>query len=113
MILSILKTIGAIGTVITGVISLVSPKSVTGFVGLQPDGPRGLSEIRAVLGGLFIGSGAAALLLNDPVAPKVLGIAYLGTAAGRLLSMAIDRAFDNSNWISLAWEVFFGVVLVL
>jgi hypothetical protein len=113
MILSVLKTIGAIGTIVTGLVSLVRPNAVTGFVGLQPDGPRGLSEIRGVLGGLFIGSGAAALLLNQPGAPAVLGFAYLGTAAGRLISMVIDNAFDRSNWISLVWEVFFGVVFIL
>jgi len=113
MILSVLKTVGAIGTIITGLISLVRPNAVTGFVGLKPDGPRGLSEIRGVLGGLFIGSGAAALFLNTPGAPAVLGWAYLGTAAGRLLSMVVDKAFDRSNWISLAWEVFFGIIFVL
>ena len=113
MILSILKTVGAIGTIITGVVALVRPMSVTGFTGLQPDGPRGLSEIRAVLGGLFIGAGAAVLWLNDPAAYKALGFAYLGTGIARLISIVIDESRDTSNIVSLAWEILFGAAMVV
>lgn len=111
--LDLLKIIGAIGTILTGVISLVRPLAVTGFTGLKPDGARGLSEIRAVLGGLFIASGAAVLYLNEPAAFKTLGFAYLGTGLARLVSIFVDGARDTSNIISLAWEIFFGLVLVL
>ncbi len=111
--LNVLKTVGAVGTIITGFISLVRPLAVTGFTGLKPDGARGISEIRGVLGGLFIGLGGAVLLLPGKAAAHAAGLAYLGTAAGRLLSIFIDNSRERSNWISLAWEVFFGVVLVL
>ena len=113
MILSILRIIGALGTIVTGLISLVRPLSVTGFTGIKPDGPRGLSEIRAVLGGLFIASGAAVLILAEPAAYKTLGFAYLGTGLARLLSIFVDRARDTSNIISLVWELLFGIVMVL
>jgi hypothetical protein len=113
MLLNWLKTLGAVGTIVTGAISLIRPLAVTGFTGIQPDGPRGLSEIRGVLGGLFIALGGAALLLPDKGASQAAGLAYLGTAGGRLLSIIIDKAYDRSNWISLVWEVFFGVVLVI
>lgn len=111
--LNVLKIIGAVGTIITGVISLIRPLSVTGFTGLKPDGARGLSEIRAVLGGLFIASGAAVLYLNEPAAYKTLGFAYLGTGLARLVSIFLDQARDTSNIISLAWEIFFGLVMVV
>ena len=113
MILSILKVIGAIGTIISGVVALVRPLSVTGFTGLQPDGPRGISEIRAVLGGLFIAAGAGVLWLNNSAAYKTLGFAYLGTGIARLISIVIDESRDTSNIISLAWELLFGVVMVV
>ena len=112
-VLEILQAIGAIGTIITGIISLVRPMAVTGFTGIKPDGPRGISEIRAVLGGLFIGAGAAALLVPDPGAAKALGFAYLGTALARLFSIIVDKSRDRSNIISVVWEIVFGVVLVL
>ena len=110
--LNILQIVGAVGTIITGAISLVRPMAVTGFTGLQPDGARGLSEIRGVLGGLFTACGIGALVLPDPAA-RMLGIAYLGTAAGRLISIGSDSSRDRSNLISLAWEIFFGIVLAL
>ncbi len=113
MLLNVLKVVGAIGTIATGVISLLRPLSVTGFTGLKPDGARGLSEIRAVLGGLFIASGAAVLWLSDPAAYKVLGLAYLGTGLARLASIFVDGARERSNIISLAWELLFGVAMVL
>jgi hypothetical protein len=113
MLLGYLRVIGAVGTIITGIISLVRPLSVTGFTGITPDGPRGISEIRAVLGGLFIASGAAVLWLNNPVAYKTLGFAYLGTGLARLASIVIDESRDSSNVISAAWELLFGLVMVV
>jgi hypothetical protein len=112
-ILEILQTIGTLGTIITGIIALVRPLAVTGFTGIKPEGPRGISEIRAVLGGLFIGVGAAVLFVPEPGAAKALGFAYLGTAIARLYSVVADKSRDRSNLISAAWEIFFGVVLVL
>src|SRR5690606_5901388 len=64
MVLVVLKVIAAALTIVTGLVSLVRPRSVTGFTGLQPVGGRGVTEIRAVLGGFFIGLGAAPLILG-------------------------------------------------
>jgi len=58
MILQILKIIAAIGTIATGFISLIWPQSVTVYRA-EPESSRGITEIRAVLGGAFVGLGAA------------------------------------------------------
>jgi hypothetical protein len=50
-VLEILKIIAAIGTIATGLFSLVRPRAIFGFTGLSAPGPRGITEIRAVLGG--------------------------------------------------------------
>jgi hypothetical protein len=65
-VLEILKIIAAIGTIATGLFSLVRPRAIFGLTGLSAPGPRGITEIRAVLGGTFIGMGAAPLVLNEP-----------------------------------------------
>ena len=52
--LGIVQILLAIATIVTGLISLIRPRSVQGFIGLTAPGPRGLAEIRAVLGGGFI-----------------------------------------------------------
>jgi hypothetical protein len=113
MILQILKVIAAIGTIVTGLVSLIWPRSVTGFTGLSPAGGRGITEIRAVLGGFFVALGAAPLILKDPAAYRMLGIAYLAVAVVRAASMVIDKSVVQSNIISVVVEVIFGVILIL
>jgi len=111
--LQILKIVAAIATVATGALSLFAPRSVFGFTGLSAPGPRGITEIRAVLGGLFIGLGIAPFILNHPATYRMLGIAYLAIAVVRLVSMFVDKSFEQSNYISLVVEIALGVVLVM
>ena len=111
--LQILKIICAIGTVATGFISLLAPRSIKGFTGLEATGPRGITEIRAVMGALFIGLGIAPFLLGSPAVYQALGIMYLAIALVRGISMFLDKSVVQSNIISLAVEVVFGVILVL
>ena len=93
---------------------MVKPTSVYEFTGLQATGPRGITEIRAVLGALFIGLGLAPFLLKmDPAAFRAGGIAYLAVGLVRLVSMFMDGSVMQSNWISLMFEIVFGVILVL
>ena len=113
MIVQILQIIAAIATILTGLVSLFKPESVTGFTGLHPEGGRGITEIRAVLGGFFVALGAAPLFLNSPVAYTMLGIAYLGIALVRGISMFVDKSVTQSNVISLVVEIIFGVILVI
>ena len=113
MIVQILQIIAAIATILTGLVSLFKPESVTGFTGLHPEGGRGITEIRAVLGGFFVALGAAPLFLNSPVAYTMLGIAYLGIAVVRGISLFVDKSVTQSNIISLVVEVIFGVILVI
>ncbi|MGB3703271.1 MAG: DUF4345 family protein [Anaerolineales bacterium] len=112
-ILEILKIATAIATILTGVVSLFWPLKVRGFTGLEVNGGRGVTEIRAVLGGFFIGLGGAVLLLNDPAAYLTLGIAYLVVAVVRTISMIVDKSVVQSNVISVITEVILGVILVL
>lgn len=113
MFIQILQIIAAIGTILTGLYSLLRPATLTGFTGLSPVGGRGITEIRAVLGGFFIALGVAPLVLNSPVAYLMLGIAYLGVAIVRAVSMFVDKSVVQSNIISLAVEIIFGIILVL
>ena len=112
-VLEILKIVAAIGTIATGMLSLVWPRAVFGFTGLSAPGPRGITEIRAILGGAFIGLGAAPLILNEPEAYVMLGITYLVIAAARAAGMILDKSVVRSNVISLATEIVLGVILVL
>jgi hypothetical protein len=110
--LTILKIIAAVATVATGALALVKPTAVYGFTGLKAEGVRGISEIRAIFGGLFIGLGIAPFIFGD-VAYLVLGLGYLVIAAARLISIIIDRSMESSNLISLGIEIVLGIILIL
>ncbi len=111
--LQVLQIIAAVGTIAVGVVALIWPNSTTSFIGLEPTGPRGITELRAVMGAFFIALGAAPLLLRVPETFRMLGIAYLAVAVVRTISMFADRSIVSSNLISIAFEVVFGVILVL
>jgi hypothetical protein len=113
MILTVLKIIAALGTIATGLVSLIRPTAVTGFTGLSVTGPRGITEIRSILGALFVALGATPLLLNVPATYQMLGITYLVIGFVRLVSMIVDKSVESSNVISLVAEIVFGVILVL
>ena len=113
VILDILKIVVAVGTLVTGLYALVRPKAVYSFTGLEATGPRGITEIRAVLGGAFIGLGIVTLILRAAPAYQTLGAMYLAIAAVRIVSIFLDRSAVPSNWISLAVEVVFGIILVI
>ena len=111
-ILEILKVLAALATAATGLISMLVPRRITGFTGLQPVGGRGITELRAVLGGLFVALGLAPLFLG-PTAYLMLGISYPAIFAVRAVSMIVDHSLVRSNVISLATEIVLGVILVL
>ena len=113
MVLDIIKIVIAVGTIATGLYALVRPRAIYGFTGLQAPGPRGITEIRAILGGAFIGLGVVTLILRAAPAWQTLGAMYLAIAAVRAVSILLDKSSVQSNWISLAVEVVFGVLLVI
>ncbi len=108
----IAQYVACILTIATGLLALFRPASVEGFTGLTAAGGRGTTEIRSVLGGLFITLGIVPLVLGG-VAFAVLGWGYLGIGIVRLVSIFIDKSSENSNWISVAVEFVFGILLVL
>jgi len=112
-VLDVLKIIAAAATAATGLYALIRPKAIDGFTGLTAPGPRGITEIRSILGGAFIGLGIVTLILRAPAAYQTLGAMYLAIAAVRLVSIFLDRSSVQSNWISLAVEVVLGIILVV
>ncbi|HVP21540.1 MAG TPA: DUF4345 family protein [Anaerolineaceae bacterium] len=107
-----LKIIAALATAATGLLAFVRPSAAYGFTGLNAAGPRGLSEIRAVFGGLFIGLGLAPFILGT-AAYTMLGIGCLAIAAARTFSIVFDKSYAQSNWISLGIEIVLGAILII
>jgi len=111
--LKIIQIIAVIATILTGLVSLIWPLRVQGFTGLTAPGGRGITEIRSILGGLFIGLGIAVFLLGTRETYQMLGIMYLAIAMVRAVSIVIDKSPEQSNIISLIAEIVLGIILVL
>ena len=111
--IKILQILAAAATVATGLYSLLAPMKVRSITGLELPGGRGVTEVRAILGGFFIALGAAPIIFGSPDMFLMLGIAYLVVAAVRFVSMFIDKSLVQSNYISVATEVLLGIILVL
>ena len=112
-LLEILKIIAAAVTILVGVVGLIWPRRIQDFIGLKAEGGRGITELRTVLGALFIAIGAIPLILKAPETFLMLGYTYLALAVVRLFSMFFDRSIMSSNVISVITEVVFGVILIL
>lgn len=109
----ILKIVAVVATLLTGLYSLLQPKKIKGFTGLEASSPRAITEIRAVMGGTFIGLGIAALFFPIKEVYFTLGIAYAAIALIRAVSMVLDRSMVRSNLISLVSEVVLIIFLFL
>jgi len=113
MIINILKIVAAVITIGTSLLSLLKPTAVYGFTGLTAEGGRGITEIRSILGALFVALGGAVLFFQLPETYAMLGIMYLFIALVRLVSMFLDQSVQQSNIISLISEIILGIILVL
>ena len=111
-ILMVLKIIAALATAATGLLALIKPDATYGFIGLTANGVRGVSEVRAIFGGMFIALGIVPLFLGL-VAYQMLGITYLAITAARAFSIVFDKSYAQSNLISLVIEILLGAILVI
>jgi hypothetical protein len=112
MLLQILQYATCILTALVGVFATVSPKSTPGFTGLTPVGGRGITEIRVVFGVFFIVLGLFPIITGSPIAFQMLGSGYLLVGAARIVSIFMDKSSERSNWISVAFEIVFGLILI-
>ncbi|MBM1814713.1 DUF4345 family protein [Pseudosulfitobacter pseudonitzschiae] len=90
--IDILNVIAALATVAFGLFGFVAPRYTAQTLDLAPtNSTMGLSEMRASVGGLFVVSGLAVMWLDAPIAYAMLGFAYAGAAAGRVVSLVLDK----------------------
>lgn len=114
MILSILKIIAALASLLFGIVALLNPKRTAESAFLKTDGAKGEAEIRASWGGTFIGLGLATLLLRTGDAYMLFGIAYAVTALVRLGTWALDRSLINRTVIFIfVFEILSAVIFML
>jgi hypothetical protein len=108
-----MKIAVAIIILLRGIYRLVEPKRSMGFFDLKTASPRGVTEMRAVPGGMLIGLGIAVLVFPIPAVYKALAIIYTVMAAIRVVSIAADKTLDKQNGICLAFDIIMAVLLFL
>jgi hypothetical protein len=99
---------------LSGAAGLIAPDKVGAALELTATSQRGVAEIRAGLGGTYAALGAWALVSPEPAIESAVGAVWLGAAAARLASLALDRPRTSwSFWTYLGVEVGLGVTAVM
>jgi hypothetical protein len=74
-----------------GVGAVVRPNALREMIGIAATTPLGVSEIRAVFGGMFIALGMVCLLARDPVVFGVVAAAWFVDFLVRCVAVFADR----------------------
>ena len=111
-LIQIAPNIAAVLLMLLGAASLLFPKTMAAFVGLEPIAPVGISEVRSTLGGFFLGLGTTCLWLQSTDAFTVLGVASLGAAMVRLLSSLVDHSITIKNMGGVVAEALLGALFL-
>lgn len=86
-----LPRIGAMLTVVLGLIGFFKPRLITDGQQIELGSPMALSEARVVFGGLHLGGGIMALALHEPLIYMTLGVAWSFGLFARFYSMVADK----------------------
>lgn len=111
--MSIFAQLAAVITALLCSYGLLYPDRLArmGDFGLRIDTPVAMSEMRATYGSMFAISIATLLSQSETVA-IVLGIAWLGSFAGRLLSVVVDKSWSSHVAVSGVADLAMFVFLV-
>jgi hypothetical protein len=86
-----LPRLGAVLTLIIGLVGFFKPRLITAGVHIVMDGPVGVSEIRGAMGGTHLGLSLFALLVHEPLVYMAMGFGWLFVTLARFYSMLVDK----------------------
>jgi hypothetical protein len=100
-----------------GVFALAWPGRVMAIFGNTELTLAGRNEVRAVYGGFGLAAASVLVwgLLSPRLAPGIffaMGLALWGMAAGRAISVLIDKKADAMLWLFFASELAMGGILI-
>ena len=98
-----------------GALGLIAPSRALTLIGLQlePGLAHSISETRATYGGVFIGASLVPLATGEPYAFLTLAGCWLAAGIARSLSVVVDSAATQFNFVSIAVELGVGTLLAL
>lgn len=87
-----LANLGAIISLILGLVAIISPSIVESFVSIRAIEEEGRSEVRATYGGFFAGISLFVLVIQSHEAFIALGTGWCCAAFVRLMTLPFGRA---------------------
>lgn len=105
-------------TLALGLLGLLNPLLTVRLLGLEVVAPRGLSEVRATYGALFVVLGGL-MMWAVPTRPRnapllrFAGVVWLAVALGRFLSIVIDGAITAPNLGLMLFELGVGAAALV
>ncbi len=109
-------------TLLLGLAGLAYPDRALGFLGFMVASPSqsaaALGEVRATYGGIFVVLGLYTLAATmNPTQHRsrlvFLALVWLGACAGRLFGVSIDGNPGLFGWLSVAFELVMGGLLLV
>lgn len=110
--MTLVANCGAVVTAVLGCFGLLFPRLVSRVLGIQPDGPLGISEFRATYGGFFLCLGVGCLVAQSVPVFKVVGAAWCAAALTRTLSFAVDGSRRWHGLVGVLVEAVIGLALM-
>lgn len=104
---------GAVVVAALGLMGVFAPRLAAYFVRIAALGTTGISEIRATYGGVFLGLGLTALMVQHPAIYFALGIGFGLAALVRLASVWLDNSKEPYNFAGIAFESLIAVFLLV
>jgi len=101
-------------TILLGLMGWLAPRWTMEQLDMQA-GPTNMAytEVSAASGCLFVGLGLGAMILDQPLAWVVVGLAYAGAATGRVTSIFRDNAASRQSWTFFGSEAALAAWLIL
>lgn len=111
-VVSIAPLVGALLSLSIGAVGLLRPQIIATGAGVIAEGPHGISELRALLGGVLFSLGLVCLITREPAAFLAAAAAWLGAAVAKLISLVLDRPEPGKVVPGLVLDALIGFALL-
>ncbi len=104
--------VGASVSLGLGVLGLIRPQAIATGAGVIAEGAHGVSELRALFGGILGSLGMVCLITREPAAFLAAAAAWLGAAVAKLGSLFVDKPEPGKVVPGMILDAFVGLALL-
>ena len=111
-VFAIAPIVGACVSLGLGVVGLIRPQAIATSAGVLAEGAHGLSELRALFGGILGSLGLVCLISREPAAFLAAAAAWLGAGVAKLGSLIIDKPEPGKVIPGMVMDFLIGLALL-